>query len=208
MKKKILFFSNDYYPVFYQTLKLFEKYNFEIKFFKFRQTFSARKFKKIIDLLGYIKIILSEIKKFKPDFIYINDEFFSPNVFLIIILKIFFSSKSKIITFIASRYIPEPTFKKSNKFFKIFLNKIKLKFLLKNINFLFCRNKKEFKKIKENGLFKDYHRLRQLYWGVAGEFFYKINQPKKVISDSLIVLKKIYPIQSITKNYFFIEKNF
>lgn len=157
MKKRIIFFLVVVTEVGSRHLNLFQKSNFKT------EVFILEKKQSLIEKIKYVKKIISELRKFKPDFIYINDEFFTKNTLLIAFCKRFFSKRSKIIVFVASQYIPEYTF----------LNKIKLKFLLKNIDFLICRNKKEFEKIKSIDLFRNYPKLYQIYWGSPKEFFYK-----------------------------------
>lgn len=177
--KKILFFLNEYSytATFLEYLKTFQNNNFETRVFKFRNP----RLKK--DKLKYLKSFWQEIKNFKPDFIYIGDELFTKNTLFIVFLKKLFFRGLKIISFVASQYIPNPTF----------LNKIRLNFLLKNIDFLFCRNKKELKRIKNINLFKNYSNLHHLYWGISKELFHKINQSPKDIVDYLKPLKRKYP---------------
>lgn len=159
-KKRIIFFSN-ISSILANSFVLFEKSNFEIRSFRFekKESFSEK--------IRYLGKIISELRSFRPDFIYINDEFFTKNTLFLILVKKFFLRKSKIITFIANRYIPQCTF----------WNKFELKFLLKNIDFLFCRNKKEFIEIKNKDLFKNYSKLSQLYWGIPKKPFYRIDKP-------------------------------
>lgn len=177
MNKKIIFFLEYLTEAFSEYFRLFQENHFETKVFKLEKKPSLK------EKVKYIRSIIFELKRFNPDFIYINDEFFSKNTLLIAFLKRFFLKKSKIISFIASRYIPRYTL----------LNKIKLRFLLKNIDFLFCRNKGEFEKIKKQDLFKNYSKLYQIYWGIVKELFYKINQTKEEICNSFSPLKTIYP---------------
>lgn len=177
MNRRIIFFLEHQTGTFFSYFEFLQKSNFETKVFKLEKKSSLK------EKVKYIRSIISELKGFNPDFIYINDEFFSKNTLFITFLRRLFSKKSKIITFIASRYIPEYNL----------LNKIKLHFLLKNIDFLFCRNKKELKKIKNIDLFKNYSKLYQIYWGLPKRVFYRINQTKKEICDSFLPLKKIYP---------------
>ena len=157
MKKRIMFFLASIDEVYSSYLNLFQENNFETV------VFILEKKPSLIEKIKYVKKTISELRRFKPDFIYINDEFFTKITLLIVFCKRFFSRKSKIIVFIASRNISEPTF----------LNKIKLKFLLKNIDFLICRNKKELERIKKIDLFKNYPNLYQVYWGFPKELFYK-----------------------------------
>jgi len=169
MKKRIIFFLESITGTYSSYLNLFQKRDFETA------VFILEKKPSLIEKIKYVKKTISELRRFKPDFIYINDEFFTKVTLLIAFCKRFFSKRSKIIVFIASQYIPEDTF----------LNKIKLKFLLKNIDFLICRNKKELERIKKIDLFKNYPNLYQVYWGFPKELFYKNSFVKK--SDKFIL---------------------
>lgn len=174
--KKIFFFLKEYSSyekIFFEYEKIFQAEGFQTHVFDFTKAHAkTRRF-------TYIISIFKEIKQFKPDVVYVGDEFFSKNVLLIILIKIFFLEKYKILALIASQYIPKST--------SIF-SRLKLTFLLKNIDVLFCRNKKELQKIKEVDLFKKYSGLRQMYLGVPEKFFYNMNQPKEELCNKVIMV--------------------
>jgi len=177
MKKRIIFFLESITGTYSSYIDLFQERNFET------EVFILEKKPSLIEKIRYVRKTISELKRFKPDFIYINDEFFTKSTLLITFCKRLFSKKSKIIVFIASQYIPKYTF----------FNKIKLKFLLKNIDFLICRNKREFEKIKNIELFKNYQKLYQIYWGFPKELFYKKETPKDPNVFNLGFIGRIIP---------------
>ena len=180
--QRILFLIKNYADnpeIFKEYLKLFNKSNFETEVFDIAKAHSAGRG------IKYVVSVLKAIIKFKPDFIYVADEFFSKNVLFATFAKKILFQKCRIITFIATQYMPK------NK--NGFLNRAKLNFLLNNIDALFCRNKKELKKLKETDLLKNYGNLYQIYLGVPERFFYKIDQPKETICNFLEVLRKNYP---------------
>lgn len=179
MTQKILFFLKDYEQnaeIFSEYLRLFRKRNFETDVFDL--TLNHLKRKKLL----YVVSVLKTIKTANPNFIYVGDELFSKNVFLIVLIKKIIFRKVKIISLIASQYIPEM------KFF----NGLKLKFLLSNIDFLICRNNSELKIIRENKFFEKYKNIFRVYLGVPEKFFYKINKSKEEIYKFLPNFKKNY----------------
>ncbi|MSU54702.1 MAG: glycosyltransferase [Candidatus Staskawiczbacteria bacterium] len=180
MAKKILFFLKEYdnySPIFSEYLAIFSKDDFETNVFDFTKAYGAG------NKLAYISSVIKELKRFQPDVIYIGDEFFSKNVLLLVFLEKIFFFRYKILALIASQYVPKSGF----------LNNTKVKFLLRNINILFCRNDEEFKKIKKTSAFKNYRGLVRMYLGVPEKFFYHIEQPLKKICEQLPTLKDNYP---------------
>ncbi len=177
MNSRIIFSSERRNQTLLRYVKLFERSNFQTRYFQFKKPVSSK------ERLDYINSFFKEIKNFNPDFIYVDDEFSTKTIFLIIFIRKLFFKKFKIITFIAYQLIPD---------YNNLFNRIKIRFLLKNIDFLFCRNNKDLKKIKNINLFKNYSQLFQVYWGFSKELFYEINQPKEVIAKSFDVLKINY----------------
>ncbi len=168
MAKRILFFLKEYdnySQIFTEYLKIFNEQGFETEVFDFTRAYKSN------NKLAYIISIIKAIKKFKPDIVYIGDEFFSKNVFLIVLLKKLFFFNYTILTLVASQYLT-----KNN-----FANSIKAGFLLNNISILFCRNKEECKKIKTLTTFKKYQGLTQIYLGVPEAFFHNIDQSRSQI---------------------------
>ncbi len=179
MAKKILFFLKEYDSyslIFSEYVAMFVGQGFESRVFDFTKARASQ------NKLAYIFSIIKEIKKFQPDVVYIGDELFSKNVFLITFVKKLFFLKYKILALVASQYIPKNTF----------INSIKLHFLLHNIGILFCRNKEEFRKIKKLDAFKKYPGLTQIYLGVPVKFFYKVKQSRKKICDTILAFKDTY----------------
>lgn len=155
--KKILFLLknyNDNSETFLEYLKLFEQKGFQTRVFDIGLAHKQK------GRVGYIAAVLKEIKKFNPDYIYVADEIFSRNVLFIALAKKAFFYKYKIIAFIASQYVLKS-------------NRIKASFLLKNVDFMFCRNKKELQKIKQMPLFKNSKNIYQVYLGVSENIFYR-----------------------------------
>jgi len=176
MAKRILFFLKEYdnySQIFSEYLKIFNEQGFQTRVFDFTKNYQSK------NKLAYAISIIKEIKRFKPDVIYIGDEFFSKNVFLVVLLRKLFFFKYNIIALVASQYIPQNSF----------VNGIKSRFLLSNISILFCRNKEEYKKIKQLRAFKNYQGLTQIYLGIPEKFFHKINQPRRQILAKLSVQK-------------------
>lgn len=177
MAKRILFFLKEYdnYSlIFSEYLAIFNKNGFETQVFNFTKKYAPR------SKLAYIISVIKEIKKFHPDMVYIGDELFSKNVFLIVLLKKLFFFKYKVSALIASQYIPRGTS----------LNNAKVRFLLNNVNTLFCRNEEEFKKIKMIDAFKNYQGLTRLYLGVPEKFFPKIEHRRQEILAHLPMVKE------------------
>lgn len=160
--------------IFSEYLRLFGKQNFETDVFDL--SFNHLKSKKLF----YVASVLKAIKTTKPNFIYVGDELFSKNAFLIVLIKKIIFRKIKIISLIASQYIPKITI----------FNKIKLLFLLSNVDFLICRNNSDLEIIKKNKFFKKYKNLFRVYLGVPEKFFYKINKPKEEIYGFLPNFKR------------------
>jgi glycosyltransferase involved in cell wall biosynthesis len=179
MSKKLLFlsaFSRDHALVSPSYFEVFKEEDFKVQSFRLEKQVGLK------NKIKYIASLYSAFKKFRPDFVFVNDEFFSKNVLLVSLLKTIFFKKTKIISFIAERYIPQNSF----------LNAIKLDFLLKNIDFLFCRNKKELENIKKRKPFSNYKNLYQIYWGYPRSVYFPLGQSREDVCENLEILKNNY----------------